>query len=66
MIKLDVADYCHTCIEFSPEADIPVVYLTNNHPVILGDTVVRCEHQERCRNIQRNLEKNIQKEQKTE
>ena len=66
MIKIDVDDYCHRCSEFSPEADIPTVYLTENRPVVLGDIIVQCIHRDRCRNIRKHIERAMQEEQKTE
>lgn len=44
MIKLDVCEYCHGCLEFEPYvAEIPDLFHTLNGDCICGDTVVECE-----------------------
>ena len=57
MIKIDVEDYCHECLEFEPDVSKPVVYQAGDSQFIFaGDTVVRCEHRDRCREIARFFE----------
>lgn len=58
MIKIDVDDYCHKCLEFEPDVSKPATYRDGNGRihVFAGDTVVRCEHRDRCREIARFFE----------
>ena len=62
MIKLEVEEYCHSCLDF--EADVKKAErVRNGHgDMILGDTVVRCAHRNRCLNIKRYLERQTKEE----
>ena len=67
MIKIDVDDYCHKCLEFEPDVSKPATCRdgAGRLHVFAGDTIVRCEHRDRCREIARFFEfKN--REQKTD
>ena len=59
MIKLEVEDYCHTCEGFEAHTTGPVVGLTVDGEYHIGDTVIRCAYRNRCKNIKRHLEKQI-------
>ena len=61
MIKLKVKDYCHGCVNFSPEV-YPVFY-ANNVP---HDQIVVCEHRDECERIEHHLRKEIKKEKENE
>ena len=63
MIKLDIQDYCHDCLEF--EADVErgqkcLMYSMADTMVHQTDTIVRCKHRNRCKAIKRYLEKEAQ------
>ena len=62
MIKLDIQDYCHGCLDF--EADVEKGRKTlvgydclGYEEAFISDTVVRCAHRNRCKAIKRYLEK---------
>lgn len=53
-IKLEVQPYCGACLDFEADVTKPnKVYA--GEEIILGDTVVRCEHARRCENIRKYL-----------
>lgn len=64
MIKLDIREYCHNCLDF--EADVERGQKCLMHRDDAGtmihqtDTIVRCEHRNRCKAIKRYLEKEAQ------
>ena len=46
MIKLEVEQYCHNCIDF-----VPVAYpssLVANGEYVCTDHVIRCQHHDKC------------------
>ena len=62
MIRIDVKDYCHACMDFSPDVTKPVKYYGDTNEILLGDTIVQCEHARRCEAIRRYLENQIKSE----
>lgn len=52
MIRLELKDYCHDCCGFEAKTIYPdKVYAVGEPDVpymLIGDTVVTCEHRERC------------------
>ena len=63
MIKLDVEEYCHACMDFSPDVTRPtreVVYnpmdFSPSGKIVQSDTIVQCEYRRRCEAIKRYLE----------
>lgn len=60
MIKIEVEDYCHQCLEFEAQVRKPdIIYAGDKHYTTLGDTIVKCEHRERCHAIATELAKHI-------
>ena len=60
MIRIDVEEYCHACMDFSPAVIKPtreVVYTTGSpDPLVLqSDTIVQCEYRKRCEAIKKYL-----------
>ena len=52
MILLDVKEYCQSCTEFEPEVEKPTNFYANFEKYMsVGDTVIRCEHRNRCEKI---------------
>lgn len=61
MIKLEVEDYCHKCTEF--EADVEQAHMISiDWQEWLGDTIIRCEHREKCKRIRAYAEQNLRGE----
>ena len=56
MIRVEVEDYCHPCLDFSPSVTMPARVFLDNGETTLGDTIIRCEHKRRCAGIKRHLE----------
>ena len=54
MIKVDVEEYCHACLDFSPETIKPQRMLADDQ-FVLSDTIIQCEHRRRCASIARYL-----------
>lgn len=57
MIRLMIEEYCHSCLDFTPD----VVKPQRAVEASMTDTVVRCEHRKRCENIKRYLERTMVK-----
>ena len=57
MIRVEVEDYCHECLDFHPDVT-PATRLrfTDSEYSVIGDTVIRCEYRKRCAAITRFLE----------
>lgn len=63
MIFADVQPYCHECVDFSPDVEIPIAYYADFEIINLGgDTIVRCEHRARCERLWKYLEKQMKGE----
>lgn len=56
MIRIDVEEYCHTCLDFSPDVTTAKRKYSDDDEMTMGDTIVRCEHKRRCAGIRRHLE----------
>ena len=63
MIKLDVKDYCHACMDFSPKV-IPArkQFADWSGEVEQTDTVIQCERRSRCEAIREYLERQMKTE----
>lgn len=59
MIRIDIQEYCHECVDFKPDVERPVRMFGDDNAVIQTDTVVRCEYRGRCEAIRRYLEKKV-------
>lgn len=58
MIKLEIADYCQNCPGFEAEVENPtLIYNALGDVDYLGDTLIRCEHRERCKNVYKQVKK---------
>ena len=63
MIKIEVEDYCHNCLDFQADVTKPErMYHEDIEVVQIGDTVVRCEYRKRCAGIERHLKQHMKKE----
>lgn len=63
MIKLDVKDYCHSCMDFDPDVVPAHKEFTDwTNEIVLTDTVIRCKNRDRCEAIRRYLERQIKTE----
>jgi hypothetical protein len=56
MIRLEVEDYCQSCLDFCPDVTKPERVYAGDKEMILSDTIVRCEYRKRCAGIRRFLE----------
>lgn len=65
MIRLEVQEYCHNCLDFdadvvNPEKTITILHDYYGEPVEhidISDTIVRCKYRNRCEAIKRYLKK---------
>lgn len=67
MIRIDVEEYCHACMDFSPNTIRPnrdVVYIDDSlKPVVRqSDTIVQCEYRKRCEAIKKYLMRQAKEE----
>ena len=52
MIRLNVFEYCQSCVEFSPRVtQRPEKLDTDNRSYFCGDTIVECQYRCRCEAI---------------
>ena len=62
MIRIDVEEYCHSCMDFSPDVTPPIRSFSENGAVKQTDTIIQCEHRKRCANIERFLKQQLKGE----
>ena len=56
MIRLNVEEYCHQCMDFVPDVTDPARVLSEDGRTIMqSDTIIQCEHRRRCEAIKRYL-----------
>jgi hypothetical protein len=56
MIRINVEEYCHQCLDFTPDVIEPTKTYVGNEEIILSDTIVQCKYRKRCSNMFRFLE----------
>lgn len=56
MIRIEVEDYCHQCLDFEADVTKPERLYIGIEDRVLGDTVVHCKYRKRCAAIKRFLE----------
>ena len=58
MIKLCVAEYCHTCPKFEAETAGPQVLRDMNGEIYhIGDAIITCANYDQCYAIRKHIEK---------
>lgn len=62
MIRVNVEDYCQSCMEFSAEVTPPVRSFSENMAVKQTDTIIQCTHRSRCETIKRYLDRQLKGE----
>lgn len=63
MIRVDVEEYCHQCMDFHPDVIPPVRCIGNDDKsVTQTDTVIQCKYRKRCASIERYLKQRIRDE----
>lgn len=62
MIRIDVEEYCQSCLDFTPD----VIKPQRTSMDIYTDTVVQCEYKKRCAGIERHLRQLMRSETETE
>ena len=55
MIRLNVEDYCHQCMDFDPDVTQAKRMFTDDDDIALTDTIIQCEHRRRCEAIKKYL-----------
>ena len=59
MIRLDVENYCHECLDFTPDVTKPERETTEDlkgkRHVAYTDTIVQCKYRKRCEAIKKYL-----------
>lgn len=62
MIRVDVKDYCQSCLDFDSDIEKPTVLYVNGEALTqMGDTIIRCSHRHRCETIKRYIEQEKEK-----
>ena len=54
MIRVDVEEYCQSCLDFTPDVIKPI--RTTDGESTLTDTIIQCKYRKRCAGIKRYLE----------
>ena len=56
MIRLNVEEYCHQCLDFSPDVTDPErVFSQDGKTIMQSDTIIQCAHRRRCEAIKKYL-----------
>lgn len=55
MIRIEVEEYCHNCLDFSPDITKPERVITALYGEHWTDTIIRCEYRKRCEAIKKYL-----------
>ena len=56
MIRINVEEYCHQCLDFDPDVTLAKRMFTDGgDDTILTDTIIQCEHRRRCEAIKKYL-----------
>jgi hypothetical protein len=55
MIRVDVEEYCHECLDFNPDVS-KAERVTLGDEMSYTDTIIRCKYRKRCCGIRRFLE----------
>ena len=61
MIRVEVQDYCQSCLEFEVDVENPTLLYVASKVVEQTDTVIRCKHRTRCENIKHHIDKEKEK-----
>ena len=57
MIRLEVEEYCHQCLDFHPDVIEPTrAYSLDDEKNSHTDTIIMCKYRKRCAGIKRYLE----------
>jgi hypothetical protein len=60
MIRIDVEDYCDSCLDFSADVIKPQrCFSIDGEIEMRSDTIIQCEHRKRCAGIKRYLEQQM-------
>ena len=62
MIRVDVEDYCQSCMDFSPDIIPPQRSFSDNGVVKQTDTIIQCKRRKRCETMIRFLEQQLKGE----
>lgn len=62
MIRVDVEEYCHACMDFSPDVTKAVKYQAYDGEILMSDTVIHCENRRRCESIRKYLVRQMAEE----
>lgn len=62
MIRLNVEEYCHQCLDFTPDVIPPARSTAENGEHIQTDTIIQCKYRKRCAGIKRFLEQQAKEE----
>jgi hypothetical protein len=63
MIRIDVEEYCHSCLDFSPDIIPPTrAFSVDGKEIIQTDTIIQCKYRKRCAGIKRYLEQQMKGE----
>ena len=62
MIRVEVEEYCQSCLDFEPDVTKPEKVYGDDNAIVLSDTVIRCKYRKRCQGITRYLEHRVKGE----
>lgn len=56
MIRINVEEYCHQCLDFNPDVIPPTRGIDEKGEPVQTDTIIQCKYRKRCANMIRYLE----------
>lgn len=61
MIYLSIHEYCENCPNFEASVDVTVIESCNPERPYTYNTVIKCEHENKCKNMMRYLKTEVKK-----
>lgn len=63
MIRINVEEYCHQCLDFTPDVtQAKRMFTEAGDDIILTDTIIQCEYRRRCEAIKKYLVRQAKEE----
>ena len=56
MIRVNVEEYCHQCLDFNPDVIPPIRSVDEKGKHVQTDTIIQCKYRKRCAGIRRYFE----------
>ena len=62
MIRVEIEEYCHSCLDFCPDVIEPTRCASDTGENFWSDTIILCKYRKRCAGIERYLRQQAKEE----